>query len=234
MKKFYTTAEAGTSPGGWVVRLNGKPLKTPLMKPLVFTSEGLAKAVAREWHDQKDEIVPGTMPLTQLANTLVDKASGDDRDEMDAQLQDYARSDLVCYFATHPQDLVARQETQWRPILEWLGDKKGIRLKTVSGIQYHQQDEQVMQVFDSLIAGLNALDFTCVQAVTATVGSVVIAVAFLNGFLDAEGAYQAACVDEIYQLEKWGEDEPARKRLDRIKEELAAVAGFYRLSKASS
>jgi len=33
-------------------------------------------------------------------------------------------------------------------------------------------------------------------------------------------------VDELYQLEKWGEDAPARKRLDHIRSELEAIVRF--------
>lgn len=234
MKKFYKTVEAGTAPGGWVVRLNGKVLKTPLLRPLILSSGDLATEISKEWQAQGDEIIPATMPLTQLANTMLDKASGDDRQAMNKQVQDYARSDLVCYFATHPQDLVRRQEKQWQPLLNWLSAEKIAQLQSIRGIQYQQQDEKELKKIDDFIKGLSALDFTIVQAVVSVTGSVVIALAMRAGFLDAEGAYLAACVDEIYQMEKWGEDDQARKRLDRIRAELQAIDRFYVLSKASS
>ena len=60
----------------------------------------------------------------------------------------------------------------------------------------------------------------------------VIGLAVAQDKLTAEDAYQAACVDEIYQLEKWGADALAQKRLDGIKKELEAVEKFCTLVKS--
>lgn len=139
MKKFYQKAEAGTAPGGFVIRLDGKTLKTPLQHPLILQSKELAEEMAVEWNAQGADIIPASMPLTQLVNTMIDKSTGPDRAAMDAEMCRYAGSDLICYFATHPADIVQRQQALWLPLIEWLAAEKGIRLETVSGIQYHKQ-----------------------------------------------------------------------------------------------
>jgi len=216
MKKFYKTAESGTAPGGHVVRLDGKVVKTPLHHPLIVASEKLAAEMAAEWMAQGDDIDPASMPLTQLANTMVDKGRGRERSEMEQTLIDYGASDLVCYFATHPEEVVARQKKHWQTLLDWLRDEYAITLESVSGIQYHHQPPESL------------------QAAAATAGSLVIALALLRGKLSAERAYEAACVDEIYQLEKWGEDKLARERLDALKAELISIEKFRDLVTASS
>lgn len=226
MKKFYKTAEAGTAPGGYVVRLDGKPLKTPLRHVLLMPTEALAAAVAAEWQAQGEEIVPSSMPLTQLASTMLDKAAGDDRAGMNRQLCEYSGSDLVCYFATHPAELVRRHEAHWRPLLAWLQQRHGVALEAVSGIQYKQQPETALKALRALIEGLNPADFTVLQAAAAATGSVTIGLALLEGRLTPEEAWQAACVDEVYQLETWGEDAEARKRLDVILSELKTAVTF--------
>ena len=226
MRKFYKLAAAGTAPGGYAVRLDGKPLRTPLKHPVLLASKALAEAVALEWAGQGDEIEPKAMPLTQLANTMIDKARGDDRAEMNGQLLKYGSSDLVCYFATHPADLVLRQQSHWMPLLAWMREKYGIAFETVSGIQYRHQSRESLDKLQKLLEGLDAADFTVVQAAAATTGSVAIALALLQERIAPEGAYQAACVDEIYQLATWGEDAEAQKRLDIIQSELKAIVRF--------
>ncbi len=234
MKKFYKNAEAGTAPGGHVIRLDGKTLKTPLQHPFVLSSPMLAAEIAKEWNAQTAEIVPGSMPLTQLVYTMIDKGHGADRAAVTAEVTKYAGSDLVCYFASHPADLVARQEKSWRPLLEWLKAEHGIELQTVSGIQYINQTDEAIRKFGKLVAELDAADFTIMQAATGLFGSPVLALALLQKKVDTEEAYQAAMVDEIYQLEKWGEDALARRKLDHIRAETAALVTFRDLIRSSS
>jgi len=234
LKKFYKIAEAGTAPGGYVIRLDGKPVKTPLKKTLLLESKALADAVAEEWSRQEGDIKPAAMPLTQLANTMTDKAKGDDRAEMNRQLVEYGGSDLVCYFATHPADLVKLHQAHWTPLTAWMKEKYGIAFETVSGIRYHNQPQDSVDKLKNLVEGLGAVDFTVLQAAAATIGSVVIALALLERKLSPDAAYQAACVDEIYQLTTWGQDAEAQKRLDIIQSELKVIARFRDLVKATS
>lgn len=234
MKKFYKTAEAGTAPGGYTVRLDGKNMKTPLGHPLLLQSQALANEIAAEWNGQGAEIMPASMPLTQLANTMLDKATGDDRAVMNAEIVKYASSDLVCYFASHPADLVARQEEVWLPLLKWMQEKHGVALETVRGIQYVNQPAEAIATVKKAVDNLSPVDFTAAQAVMGATGSAVIALAVVGGGTDPETAWKAACVDEIYQLEKWGEDSLARKRLDKIKTDIADAVRFLTLVRSSS
>ena len=226
MRKFYKTVEAGTAPGGYVVRLDGKPLKTPLNNLLLLSSHTLASAIAQEWAGQGEDLTPHAMPFTQLANTMIDKGKGEARAEMNAQVLRFGGSDLVCYFATHPADLVRRHRQHWSPLIAWMLEKYGIKLETVSGIQYHHQPPEALSQLQKRIESLNAADFMVVQAAAAATGSVVIALALLEKEISTEEAYQAACVDEIYQLETWGEDAEARQKLEAIKTELNVIASF--------
>lgn len=226
MKRFYKLAEAGTAPGGFVIRLDGKTLKSVMQHSFVFKSKDMAEAIAAEWQAQKGDIVPSSMPLMQLATTMTDKSNGADRKAMNVEVLKYGASDLVCYFALTPPDLVKRQEEAWLPLLKWLADTHGIVLERVNGIKYHNQPPESLEKLNALINGLDAATFTIVQAVTAGLGSVAIALALADGWLDADGAFEAATVDENFQLETWGEDELARKRLEGVRAELSAVVKF--------
>jgi chaperone required for assembly of F1-ATPase len=231
MKRFYKQAEAGTAPGGYVIRLDGKPIKTVMQHSLILASRGLAEAIANEWQAQGKDVIPATMPLMQLATTMADKVKGPDRAAMNIEILKYGASDLLCYFAATPPDLVKRQEQHWLPLLEWLAREHGVKLEHIAGIKYHNQPPESLEKLNKIVIGLSPEDFTVVQAATALTGSVVIALALSEGYLDAASAHEAACVDELYQLEKWGEDQLARKRLDHIKSELEAIVTFRDLVK---
>lgn len=234
LKRFYKQAESGTAPGGYTVRLDGRNIRTPLQHPLILPTPHLAAAIAAEWDAQGDAVDPSSMPLSQLAHTMIDKAAGPDRAEMDAEILKYAGSDLVCYYATHPADLLARQEALWHPLLAWVQDEFGVVLEPVSGIRYHTQPAATLEKLSQVIRGLDAARFTVAQAVTGVTGSAVIGLALAAGRIGAEQAHAAATVDKAYQLEKWGEDAPARARLDRIAAELAAIEKFRFLVTASA
>lgn len=235
LKRFYKIAEAGTAPGAatvtHVVRLDGKLLKTPLRETLSLPTQKLAAAVAAEWAEQKTHIIPDDMPLTQLANTLQDKAAGAERPDLNAEVCKYAESDLVCYLATHPPELVRRQEEAWLPLLHWLQEDKGITLTPVRGIRYEEQTLTDLEKVRDYIAAMAADHFTALQAITGVTGSVVIALALTEGYIDSDAAYRAACVDELYQLETWGDDTLARERLERINRELQSAARFIALAR---
>ena len=142
MKKFYKIAEAVAVSEGYAVLLDGKTLNTPMKKPLLLQSMPLAEAVAYEWMSQEGDLNPASMPFTRLANTMIDKAGGEDRVEMNARLLEYGGSDLVCYFAEHPADLVKRQHLHWMPLIEWMQEEYGIAFETVSGIQHRRQPQE--------------------------------------------------------------------------------------------
>lgn len=225
-KRFYKAAEAGTAPGGYTVRLDGKNIKTPLQHALIVPTAAMAAAMAAEWAAQAEEVNPASMPLNQLVNTMLDKATGHERPAMNAEIVKYAGSDLICYFATHPADLVARQEAVWNPLISWMGDEHGVVLQSVQGIQYINQPAEGMAKVKKLVEDLSPADFTVVQAVTGLTGSAVIALALCAGRLGAQQAYEAAGVDETYQLEKWGEDKIARDKLNRLLAELETAEKF--------
>ena len=234
IRKFYKLAEAGTAPSGHVIRLDGKLLKTPLQKNFILPNAALAEALAAEWQAQEKEIKPATMPLTQLAYTMIDKSMGDERAGMNAEVTRYAGSDLVCYLATHPAELVKRQEDAWLPLLALMREKLGITLTPVRGIRFQEQPEGSIKTAGLWVEDLNAADFTALQAVTGVTGSVVIAAALVLGWVDAAQAYAAATVDEAYQLEKWGSDELAEKRLANIRFEIDSAVRFLDLIRASA
>jgi chaperone required for assembly of F1-ATPase len=67
---------------------------------------------------------------------------------------------------------------------------------------------------------------TALSQATGLSGSMLIGFALLQGELSAQQAFEAAALDELWSLERWGEDAEARARLDRMCAEFDALAAF--------
>ena len=71
-KRFYKEVGVAEAEGGFAITLDGKPIRTPSGRQVVIPSRALADAVAAEWAAQGETISPMTMPLTRIANSVVE------------------------------------------------------------------------------------------------------------------------------------------------------------------
>ena len=131
-RRFYKDATVETAEGGFIVHLDGRPLRTPGKAPLVVPSRGIAEAMAEEWRAQDEKIDPRTMPFTRTANSAIDKVAPQHPEVAD-MLAEYGDSDLLCYRAESPAELVARQAERWDPLLDWAAREMGARLEPRAG-----------------------------------------------------------------------------------------------------
>ena len=222
-KRFYAEATAGPRGDGYAVHLDGRPLRTPGKLVLVLPTAALADAIAAEWAAQKDQIDPLTMPLTRLANSVRDQVDGRER-EVRADIAKYAGSDLVCYRADAPEGLVDAQARAWDPVLDWARVDLGCDLAVGTGIVHVAQSAASRAAVEAAIAPLEGFQLASAHVMTTLLGSVVLALAVLNGRMTADEAWAAAHVDEDWQIAKWGADaEAARRRAARLVEFQAAA-----------
>src|SRR3954452_3850704 len=82
-KRFYAAVEVSAEANGFAVTLDGKLVLTPSGKPLAVPDRAIAEAMAAEWAAQREFIDPVSMPLTRLANSVIDAVV--DRVEIVAQ-----------------------------------------------------------------------------------------------------------------------------------------------------
>jgi chaperone required for assembly of F1-ATPase len=210
-------------PCGWTAN----PCAPPPAAVLAAPSAALAQALAAEWDAQRDLIDPARMPLTRLANSIIDGV-GDRPDPVAAEIEKYLASDLVCYRATAPSGLVERQARHWDPILAWARETLGAPLRAAPGVVHIAQDE------DALARARGAIPrepwrLGALNAATTLAGSALIALALARGRLSVEEAWQAAHVDEDWNMEQWGRDESALERRAFRFAEFDAAATVLRL-----
>jgi chaperone required for assembly of F1-ATPase len=221
-RRFYAKAATARVAAGRMVVLDGKPARTPAGRVLAAPMPALAKAIAAEWEAQADTIDPGKMPHTRLANAVIDRVS-DRPGPVAAEIERYLASDLVCYRVGEPQGLRERHATHWDPILAWARDSLGAHLRLAEGVVHVAQPEAALAAARAAIPA-DPWRLGAVHAVTTLTSSGLIALALLRGRLSAEAAWQAAHVDEDWNMEQWGRDQLALERRAYRHAEFSAAA----------
>jgi chaperone required for assembly of F1-ATPase len=227
MKRFYKKAEVVRAANGYGIALDGRLVKTA-EHDLIVPSSALAAAVAAEWEAQQGEIRRVRMPLTRLASTTIDR-NAPQREAIVRQIADYAGTDLVCYRATHPPALAARQQAVWQPLIDWAVERYDAPLTVTTGIIPASQPAASLAAFNAAVAAHDDFSLTALHTATTTCGSLVIALALLEGRLDAAEAFAAAQLDESFQIDAWGEDAEQAERRGALAAEIEAAAQFISL-----
>jgi chaperone required for assembly of F1-ATPase len=221
-RRFYTNADIGEAADGFHILLDGKPVRTPARRPLAAPSRALAQALAAEWKAQGEQIDPAKMPLTRLANSIIDGVVGA-AGPVAAEIAKYLATDLLFYRAGEPRQLVERQARHWDPLLAWARDELGARFVLSAGVVHVAQPEAALAAARAAIPG-DPWRLGALSSITTLTGSALVALAVLRGAVSAEDAWAAAHVDEDWNMEFWGRDELALKRRDfRFSEFKAAV-----------
>src|SRR3954468_12717984 len=209
-KRFYAKAGVLEAPGGFVIALDDKPIRTPSGRQVVVPAREIADAIVAEWNTQQEFIDPLSMPLTRFANSVVDGVI----DRVDAVTEDVAKyfeTDLVFYRAGHPEALVAREAEHWDPLVFWAADALGAHFILTEGIVHVRQP-------DSAVAAARAAlprdpwSIAALHVITSLTGSALLALALLRGVLDQDQVWAAAHVDEDWNIDKWGVDEEVAAR----------------------
>jgi chaperone required for assembly of F1-ATPase len=221
-RRFYATATTAAVADGYAVRLDDKPVRTPARRVLAAPTLALAEAIAAEWQAQKDVIDPAKMPLTRLANAIIDGVA-DAPLPVAEEIAKYLASDLTFYRAGSPQELVERQTRHWDPILDWAREALGADFKLGEGVVYVAQPQAALAAARAAIPE-EPWRLGAVHSITTLSGSALIALAVARGALSADAAWQAAHVDEDWNMAQWGRDEMAMARRDFRFAEFQAAA----------
>ena len=207
-KRFWKEATVADAPTGFAVLLDGRPVKTPAKRALEVPTRAMADAIAVEWDAQQDLIKPNTMPVTKTANAAIDKVSIQHAEVAD-MLAAYGDSDLLCYRAESPEELVERQAAQWDPMLDWAEETLGVRLLPRVGVMHIPQDSGAVATMRRRTHALDPFEMAAFHDLVSLSGSLVLGFAAALGARPADALWRLSRLDEIWQEEQWGEDEDA-------------------------
>lgn len=226
-RRFYQRATAESAADGHVACLDGVPIRTPAGHALAAPTLALAEAIAAEWEAQRDVIDPANMPLTRLANAIIDGVAHAAR-PVAAEIEIYLASDLLFYRVNTAEGLCARQARYWDPILTWAREALGADFKLGEGVVHVSQPPAALAAAGAAIPN-DHWRLGAVHAVTTLTGSALLALALARGRLSAEETWQAAHVDEDWNTEQWGRDEIALARRAFRAAELQAAATVLKM-----
>lgn len=224
-KRLYRTVAVIETAPGFAIALDGHRLQTPARSQFQAPTRALAEACAAEWERQGEHVAPATMPLTQLGFAAADWACRN-RDDLVGFVVKFAETDLCCHRADAPDSLVARQAAAWDPLVSWGAQTLGVELPVVTGIAPAAIDPAQMARLAKHASALGDFHLTALAQAAGLAGSALIGFGLLRGWLDAEAAFAAAALDNLWSLEHWGEDEEARANLNCIRMEFQALARF--------
>ena len=221
-KRFYKQTGVMPVEGGFAVTLDGRPTKTPGMKPVVVPVAPLATAMAAEWAAQGEFIEPGSMPLVRLVNAAIE--SGQERViALREEIVKYAGNDLLLYWADTPEELVAEQERVWDAALVKVARHFGVSFQPTSGIIHQPQPETTLAKLTDALRDEGLLVLTALVSITSIAGSGLLAIAFWHQLLTPDEIWDAVHVDEDYNARIWGADTEATLRRQKRRREFDAA-----------
>lgn len=230
MKKrpVYDWVREGTS---FLLRRDNAPLKTPAGEAYALPTENLARKLVEEWRAQGEKPNPAQMPFTQLAATAID-VIGKKRESIVASLAAVAASDLLCHRADEPPELLARQVAAWQPWLDLAAQHYGASLQAGQGIMPIVQTEASLTILRDAVAAYDIFRLAGLQQAVGVTGSLILALALAEGALTVDQAFAAAELEQLFQIEQWGEDPVTTDRHASLKRELELCVAWFGALKA--
>lgn len=228
MKRFWKTVTTTEAGGGWQIALDTRPVKTPARVPLEVPTRALVEVIAEEWATRGDDFDPREMPLTGLANAAIDRVAPDPA-AFAATLAAYGETDLTCYRAEEPKDLVARQAAEWDPLLDWARGHYDVHFERVTGIMHRPQPPATVERLAAAVHAIDPFRLAGLSPLVTISGSLVAGLAVLHDAIEVETAFATSHLDELWQAEQWGEDQLATDAREARKRDFLAAARFVRL-----
>ena len=228
-KRFWTETSVVEGDTGFELRLDGRPVRTPLKTLLVMPTRSMAEAAAAEWDAQEGVIDPMTMPVTRSANSALDQLMPQQK-AVAAMLAGFAETDLLCYRAPQPQGLIDQQNKGWTPILTWAADRYGAPLITVTGVLPAEQPASSLSVYHRAVAAFRPFSMTALHDLVTLSGSLILALWVADGAGEAEAAWALSRIDEDWQVAQWGEDRQAAEEAALKRAAFLHAARFLDLS----
>ncbi|HPQ50329.1 MAG: hypothetical protein KDJ26_01275 [Alphaproteobacteria bacterium] len=233
MKKFYKQSGFIQTVTGFLIQLDGKTVYTPMRAELNAPNLALAEEIKNEWDTQNQDILPDTMPITQMMMTIIDRIHPN-REEFEKECLDYVDTDLLCYFSSKPENYASAQKKSWQPILDRLQNLMKCEIKTTSDLNALSQPPATKSKIRDYVLELDELKFSVLYLTTLTTGSLFLAITLIENSATIQEIYNAALIedltkDKIYLAEQYGISPDQERRRKIIKTELETSKKFLSL-----
>ena len=157
-----------------------------------------------------------------IFSTTIDRIVND-RDLYINEIMKFVDTDLICYKADKPDELVEFQNKHWDPILLIIKDYIGEEIQVFTGIMPGRQNKQVHNKIKKLIHKFSNIELSILHRLTNIIGSIFISLCVIKGDILKKYICQLCFLDELWQAENWGVEEEAAKKRDKVSKELKKI-----------
>lgn len=228
MKRFYKDVTVAPRDGGFAVLLDGRPIRTQGGgRAQIVPSEALAQRLAEEWADQGATIDPTRFVARDMADHAIDTIAPDPAATAEKLLA-YAETDTLCYRADPDEAFWHRQQAVWEPLVLALEQREGVRLERVCGIVHRPLKPETLDRLRARLTAMDPFTLAALESLTALAASLTISLTALEPEADADALWDAANLEEDWQIERWGEDEEAAERRAHRRDSFLAARDFAR------
>jgi len=210
----------------YYVQINGKTAKTPEGNLMELPTSKLAKILVKNYQSYKTKRNNSIVSPIRLANTAIDMVAKNKNNYI-KQLCSYANSDLVCYFASSPEDLVKNQNKSWLPLITFMQDFYNINILYTNEIFSINQTKESLSKLKVILSKKNNFELSAISVLSQLTNSIIISLALVNDKINVKNAFELSNLEEIYQATFWGKDEEAFTRLKAISVDIKNVKKYY-------
>ena len=229
MKKFWKIVQVKKkTKNSFEILLDKRILKTPMQKDLIFSNYKIAKETALEWDIDEKEINTENMVFYGLISTAIDKISNDKVSYIENVLG-FINTDLICYRADGPNELVDLQNSSWNPIISFIKKYIDVELKFFIGVMPSKQSIEIFNRLKTLINSFSDIEISALHRMTNLTGSIFISICILKGDVLKNEAFELSFLDELYQAKNWGIEQESLDKRDKIAKELNRIISFVEL-----
>ncbi len=226
MKKFWKTVKVKkNSSNSYEILLDKNVLKTPLKKELIIQNSKIAKEISNEWKQDINILDTDAMIFYGIISTSIDKISNN-RISYINDILDFVDTDLICYRAEEPKDLVQWQSKNWDPILLNVEKYINNKIDVFKGIMPSKQNKEIKFNITKFLTKFSDLEIITLHRITNITGSVFLSLCILNNDIIKEKAFELSYLDELWQAENWGYEKEASKNREKIITELNRTIYF--------
>ena len=227
MKRFWKEVAVQQSDDGWQVALDGRRVRTQGGALQIAPTRALADLLAAEWSAQGDEVDPAAFPMRDMADYAIDRVAPD-RGAAVARILRFAETDTLCYRADPDEPLWKRQRAVWEPIVAAFEAREGVRLERVCGIVHKPQPPATLAALRARLEALEPFVLAALEAMTSLSASLCVGLSALERGADAEALWEAAELEELWQVELWGIEAEAEARRQKRRTDFRRAVAFAR------
>ncbi len=226
MKKFWKIVQVKKkSINSYEILLDDKILRTPLKKKLIISNAKIAEEIYKEWNQDTNFIDTDNMIFYGIISTSIDKIYINRKLYIDDMLH-FIDTDLICYRAENPDDLVRLQSKNWDPIISKVEKYINNKIAVFNGIMPVGQNKVIKNTITKSLTKFSDLEISVMHRITNITGSIFLALCVLKNDIIKKDVFELSYLDELWQAQNWGYEEEASRNRKKIKNELNRIVYF--------